>query len=196
MSCTRCSFPAVAARRHTTWLKAHVWIQIVIDLAVLTVAIHFIGSVETPAVFMYLFHIILACIFFPPWQSLAVVATSASLYLACLAVETLGLDHAQRRYSCRADWRIGVRGVLVPGLRISASPSLIWVVIWYLASRLAGALRQRDRHLASANARLQASIEERARHMLQTTHQLKAPFRRHPCQRATPAARDLRSSSR
>ena len=58
--------PRRGVRRHATWLKSHVWLQIVIDLAVLTVAIHFIGSVETPAVFMYLFHIILACIFFPP----------------------------------------------------------------------------------------------------------------------------------
>ena len=175
MSCIRCSFPAAAARRHTTWLKSHVWIQIVIDLAVLTVAIHFIGSVETPAVFMYLFHIILACIFFPPWQSLAVVATSASLYLACLALESLGL--------------LAPATMLVPGglpdrsawgagswLAHLGFTFAIWVVIWYLASRLAGALRQRDRNLANANTRLQASIEERARHMLQTTHQLKAPF--------------------
>jgi signal transduction histidine kinase len=163
------------ARRHTIWLKSHVWIQIVVDLAVLTVAIHFIGSVETPAVFMYLFHIILACIFFPPWQSLAVVATSASLYLACLALETLGLLAPATMLvpgglADRSEWSAG------SWLAHLGFTFVIWVVIWYLASRLAGALRQRDRNLANANARLQASIEERARHMLQTTHQLKAPF--------------------
>ena len=146
-----------------------------IDLVVLTAAIHFIGSVETPAVFMYLFHIILACIFFPPWQSLAVVATSASLYLACLAVETLGWIAPATillpgGLADRSEWSVGSWFAHL-GFTL-----LIWVVIWYLASRLAGALRQRDRHLASANARLQASIEERTRHMLQTTHQLKAPF--------------------
>ena len=31
-----------------------------------TVVVHFLGSVETAAPFMYLFHIILACVFFPP----------------------------------------------------------------------------------------------------------------------------------
>ncbi len=36
-----------------------------LDLAVLTVVIHYLGSLETYAPFMYLFHIVLACIFFP-----------------------------------------------------------------------------------------------------------------------------------
>src|SRR5208283_3750957 len=52
----------------------------------------------------------------------------------------------------------------------------ISVTIWYLASRLAGALRQRDAELAATNRRLLAATDERTRHMLQTTHQLKAPF--------------------
>ena len=167
--------PRSGARHHATWLTLHVWLQIIIDLVVLTVAIHFIGSVETPAVFMYLFHIILACIFFPPLQSLAVVATSASLYLACLALETVGWVASatilapgglpDRNAWSAGSWLVHLGFIF-----------LIWLVIWYLASRLAGALRQRDRNLAKANARLQASSEERARHMLQTTHQLKAPF--------------------
>ena len=48
--------------------------------------------------------------------------------------------------------------------------------VWYLASRLAGALRQRDAEMAAINRRLVAATEERARYMLHTTHQLKAPF--------------------
>ncbi|MHB8974742.1 MAG: sensor histidine kinase [Pirellulaceae bacterium] len=167
--------PPRGVQRHAIWLKTHVWVQIVIDLAVLTVAIHFSGSVETPAVFMYLFHIILACIFFPPVQSLAVVITSASLYLACLALETQGLIAPATMLlpsglPDRNAWSVGSWLVHL-GFTFA-----IWLVIWYLASRLAGALRQRDRNLAEANARLQASSDERARHMLQTTHQLKAPF--------------------
>jgi signal transduction histidine kinase len=56
------------------------------------------------------------------------------------------------------------------------SVTFISVTIWFLASRLAGALRQRDLELAATNRRLMAATDERARHMLQTTHQLKAPF--------------------
>ncbi|MHB8860837.1 MAG: sensor histidine kinase [Pirellulaceae bacterium] len=167
--------PLGGARRHATWLTVHVWFQIIIDLAVLTVAIHFIGSVETPAAFMYLFHIILACIFFPPLQSLVVVATSVTLYVACLTCEMLGWVApatmlAPDGLPDRSAWSSGSWFVHL-GFTL-----VIWLVIWYLASRLAGALRQRDRNLANANARLRASSEERARHMLETTHQLKAPF--------------------
>jgi signal transduction histidine kinase len=56
------------------------------------------------------------------------------------------------------------------------SVAFISVTIWFLASRLAGALRERDAELAATNRRLMAATDERARHMLQTTHQLKAPF--------------------
>jgi light-regulated signal transduction histidine kinase (bacteriophytochrome) len=51
-----------------------------------------------------------------------------------------------------------------------------WTIIWYLVSRLADTLRQRERELATTNLRLKASSDERMKHMLQTTHQLKAPF--------------------
>jgi two-component system, OmpR family, phosphate regulon sensor histidine kinase PhoR len=167
--------PGEASPLRMARLRVHLWMQIVVDLAVLTVVIHFLGSVETPAVFMYLFHIILACIFFPPWQSLAVTATSAAFYLACLAVESCG-------------WLPPATVLVQPGLveRSQLLPSfwlthlgltfLIWGVIWYLASRLAGAVRQHELDLAQANARLRASSDERAQHMLETTHQLKAPF--------------------
>ena len=45
------------------------WLQIMLDLAVLTVVVHYLGSLETYAPFMYLFHIVLACIFFPSGQA-------------------------------------------------------------------------------------------------------------------------------
>jgi len=56
------------------------------------------------------------------------------------------------------------------------SVAFISVTIWFLASRLAGDVQQRDAELAATNRRLMAATDERARHMLQTTHQLKAPF--------------------
>ena len=52
----------------------------------------------------------------------------------------------------------------------------IWVIIWYLVSRLSAQLRDRERELIATNRRLEMSSAERARHMLQTTHELKAPF--------------------
>jgi len=49
-------------------------------------------------------------------------------------------------------------------------------VVWYLASNLSSAVRQRDRQLLIVNERLLAADRERTQHMLHTTHELKAPF--------------------
>lgn len=156
-------------------VQFNLWMQIVADLVVLTIVIHFLGSLETYAMFMYLFHVIFACIFFSRVQALAVTLGAVALYLTCLALEATGWlapqtilmdsDTLGRARVSSDVWTVQIGSAL-----------LIWAGIWYLASRQAGELRQRERDLAVANYRLRAGIEERSRHMLQTTHQLKAPF--------------------
>ena len=51
--------PHLAAAAHRG-----LWLQILVDLAVLTAVVHFLGSVHSVAPLMYLFHIVLVCIFF------------------------------------------------------------------------------------------------------------------------------------
>ncbi len=151
------------------------WLQILLDLAVLTAVIHYVGSLSTYAPFMYLFHIVLACVFFPPLQGLLVTVSAMGMLLLCVVAEATG-------------W-VPARSVLagLPGVDRGNMPLevLAWHfgfvgfisgTVWYLASRLAAALREREAELAAINRRLLAATEERARHMLRTTHQLKAPF--------------------
>ena len=151
------------------------WVQILVDLVVLTVVIHFLGSTTTYAPFMYLFHIILACIFFTRRESAAVTVAAAMFYLGCLLAEFAGMVAPTTVLAAPVPALVGEISGGIRMLNV-ASVFAIWAVIWYLASRLAGELRQRERQLALANQRLKASSDERARHMLQTTHQLKAPF--------------------
>lgn len=155
--------------------RRHLWTQIVVDLLVLTAVVHFAGSLNTHAPFTYLFHVVLACVFFPAGASLAVTAVAASLYAGCLWLEASGVWPAA---SVLLDVTAGGARGVSPGdpLLSTASTIGIWLVIWYLVSRLAGRLRLREEQLAATNQRLKASSEERMRHMLQTTHQLKAPF--------------------
>ena len=151
------------------------WAQIISDLLVLTVVIHWLGSGLPSAPFMYLFHIVLACIVFPPWESLLVAGLAAGFYLGCLLLETLGMV-ARTSVLANSAWVDGSPMSTAFLLFGTGSTLLIWVVIWYLVSRLTNTLRHRERELALTNLRLKASSEERAKHMLQTTHQLKAPF--------------------
>ena len=160
--------PAAAAHRD-------LWMQILVDLAVLTAVVHFLGSVESVAPLMVLFHIVLACIFFSAPESLTVTGIALAMYVLCVVLESCGVVAPR---SVWAAFSPAARGEIPPGVLAAyvGSVAFISVTIWFLASRLAGALRQRDLELAATNRRLMAATDERARHMLQTTHQLKAPF--------------------
>jgi signal transduction histidine kinase len=153
----------------------NLWTQIVIDLLSLTVVVHFLGSLETPTAFLYLAHIVLACIFFSRRQSLAVVGIASGLYALCI-----GLEWTQQ---------LATPGIyLDPLLRrtVTDHPTFAWLsllavvgvffVVWFLASHLSGLVRQRELELASANRRLTIAQRDKTRHMLRTTHELKAPF--------------------
>jgi signal transduction histidine kinase len=145
------------------------WLQIVSDLLILTAVVHWVHRDWPAAPFMYLFHLILACIVFPPTESLLVAALAATFYLSSLTFEAAGWIHPPPALTPHTPTTPSILAVTLPMF-------IVWAVIWYLASRLAETVRRRDRELAITNRRLEASSEERARHMLQTTHQLKAPF--------------------
>jgi two-component system, OmpR family, phosphate regulon sensor histidine kinase PhoR len=166
---------AARGTRHVSLALGSLWLQIILDLAALTVVVHYLGSMETYAPFMYLFHIVLACIFFPYRQSLLVTLLALGMYLGCVLLESNGIVPPRSVLtSTLMPDRSGVSWAVLAGT--FGSVVFISGAVWYLASRLAGALHRRDMELAATNRRLAAATEERARHMLRTTHQLKAPF--------------------
>jgi len=159
-------------RRWATWnLSA----QIVVDLLVLTMVVHFLGSLETPAAFLYLAHVVLACIFFSRRQSLIVATIAGGLYAACIGMERLHIIETPGIY-------------VAPLLReaMTSHPAFPWVtllsalgiffVVWFLASHLSELVRGQGLELAEANRRLTVAQREKTQHMLRTTHELKAPF--------------------
>lgn len=161
------------ADAHPGSLRGHLWCQVVVDLIVLTAVVHAVGGHVTYAPVAYLFHIVLACIFFPPWESLGVTIVATVLLGTLVLIEAAGVLPETRGLSDPA--AVGAAGQAGRMWQLG-SLLAVWAVIWYLASRLAAELRKRTRELAAANRRLEASSAERTSHMLQTTHQLKAPF--------------------
>jgi len=155
--------------------KLNLWGQIVFDMIVLTLVVHFVGSLESFVSFAYLFHIVLACIFLSRPESLAVTILASALYSGCVWAEISGVlplaglleDRILREHIERA-----------PGMPIFfvAAAVGVWFVVWYLASHLSRMVQERDSELAETNRRLEEAQEEKTRHMLRTTHELKAPF--------------------
>ena len=155
--------------------QINMWVQIAMDLLILTWVVHFVGSCETHVAFTYLLHIVLACMFVSRRQSLGVTVLACVLYGACLAMEqtrvippsglfcgTVAMEHVRATADLTAINYFSAVG--------------IWLVVWYLTSHLSAMVRARDSELGESNYRLRHAQMERTTHMLRTTHELKAPF--------------------
>lgn len=159
--------PGVMPRTH---VLACTWLQILTDLAILTLLVHWTGSTHTFIAFAYLFHIVLACIFFAPRDSFLVTVLAACLFLGCWGGEVTGLlTSAGLSTAARSG------PSLLDAVNV-CSAVFIWFVVWYLTSTISKAVRERDRKLADANELLMAADREKNLLMLRTTHDLKAPF--------------------
>jgi len=154
-------------------VEANIWLQIVVDLALITFAVHVVGSTCSLIAFAYLFHIALAGIFFSPRKSLLVFLMSAFVYVGCVSLQMAGA--------------LPVSGILItstcpcqqdPHIRalFAGSAVAVWLLVWYLVSTLSKAVRQRDQQLDAANRRIVRADQEQNRQVLRTTHDLKAPF--------------------
>ncbi len=159
-------------RRGARW---NLWTQIVVDLLVLTMVVYFLGSLETPVPFMYLAHIVLACIFFSRRRSLLVVVIASGLYVTCVGVERLQIIPAPGFYLDQLLRQTLTNHPSFPWVTVLSALGIFFVV-WFLASHLSELVRGQEVELAEANRRLTVAQGEKTRHMLRTTHELKAPF--------------------
>lgn len=154
-------------------VERNVWLQIVTDLIIVTVLVHIAGSTDTFIAFTYLFHIVLACIFFPPRSSFAVALLAGALYLACVILETIGVLPVSSILATPVP--VHLQGLQL-NLVFAGSAVFVWFVVWYLISTLSESVRNRDQQLSEANERLIKADQEKNRLVLITTHDLKAPF--------------------
>jgi signal transduction histidine kinase len=154
----------------------NLWGQIIADLVILTAVVYFVGSLETSIAFAYLFHIVVSCVFFRRRWSLIVTFTAVGLFAACIVAEYILKILPPMSIFAKVPFDRNTPPVLIAVALNFFLTIAIWLVVWYLASHLSSAVRQRDFELAQTNRRLVAAQEERSRHMLATTHQLKAPF--------------------
>lgn len=154
-------------------VRANIWFQIVVDLMVVTALVHAIGSTDTFISFAYLFHIVLACIFFPPRHSLLVTLLAIGLYFLCVVLELSNIWPCYGIFAGtpHAHWQSNSMSVI-----FAVSAVLVWLVVWYLVSTLSAIILERDHQLNLANEQLIKADMEKTKLVLQTTHELKAPF--------------------
>ena len=120
------------------------WWQIVMDLTVLTLALHVSGGIENPFAFFYVFHVIIASILLPPRVSYLVAALATMFFLAMALLEHLGVaPHAEIGF---VQWRN-------PRYLAAASAALAFSLFSasYLASTIMEGLRRKDDEMRRFN---------------------------------------------
>lgn len=137
--------------------------QIGVDWLAMTALVHFTGGLESPALFYFLFHIIIAAILLPPRATYFATAVAALLIGATGALEFAGvLPHVH------VFQFIGVELYRSPFYLFGQSFFLFSTLFTaaYLATTLSGRLRQREkevvelsRNLKRSNDRLQTLYE-------------------------------------
>ena len=152
---------------------ASLWLQIGLDLMVVTVVVHYVGSTRTFIAFAYLLHIVLACIFFPKKYSFLVTLLASVLYVACVGLETSGVLAARSMVA----YVQPAESQAVPfRLIVAASAVVLWSVVWYFSSALSETVQRHELELSRANEQLRVADREKNREVLRTAHDLKAPF--------------------
>lgn len=149
--------------------------QIVVDLVILTVVVHFLGSTSTFAPFAYLFHIVLVSIFYSRQHSFYLTMLACVLFVGCVVAEGVGAVAPASIFAQDAVLG-GQDRASLPVVLHAASAPIVWVMVWFLVSRQTSFAKRRDAALAEINRRLVEAGRERSAHMLRTTHEIKAPF--------------------
>ncbi len=156
-----------------TALVSQIWVQIGLDLFVLTAAVYYIGSTVTLISVAYVLHIVLACIFFPRKHSLLVTLLATVLFMGCVALEVGGVL-PDRSILAQAAPRSALSGLF--RLFSAGFAALVWLVVWHFSSTLSESVQRRGQELRKANENLIRADREKNREVLRTTHDLKAPF--------------------
>lgn len=150
------------------------WQQIAVDLTSLTVVVHFLGSISTPAPFLYVFHTALACVFFSVGESLVVTVMAVGLYNMCVFLEYGMKVIPQPRITGIAAGEPIFHAWYVASH--AAAISLVLLGVWAIVSRLSKMIREHQNRLLEADREILRAQEERDRYVRQVTHQLKAPL--------------------
>lgn len=155
-------------------------IQISVDLAALTLLIHFSGGVENPFMFYFIFHMIIASILLSS-KATYLQATLATLLVAGVVI----LEYV--RVIPHIDLvkfgpiNLYSQGRYVPGVLVAFSSTLYLSV--YMATSITKRLRGREDELVmvkesleEANRKLQEMDRLKSEYVIKVTHELRSPL--------------------
>ena len=168
---------ALDSRRQTKYSSpsVNIWAQIIVDLICLSVVVHHVGSIATPAPFFYVLHIALSCIFFSTVESLIVTILVCVMYSIVLLFENPLLFLAPQSVLIDPG-DSGISKLKINTFMWMFTLDILFMVVWYVVSRLSIVVRINERHLLDAYEQISRAQVEKDRYAVLMTHQLKAPL--------------------
>jgi signal transduction histidine kinase len=145
-------------------------LQISGDLFILAAILHFSGGIENPFSFFFVFHMIIASILRPRWQSYLQATLAVILFGGLLLLEGTGvLPHHDLTGFAGHGLYNNVTFVL--GFLFVFTITLYLVV--YMTTSISEQLRLRQEELEKANAQLEEKDQVKNEYVLRVTHDIK-----------------------
>ena len=169
----------VRFKRWRRWGLALAHAQVLLDFALLTVLVHYTGGAESPLLFFFVFHAIIAAILLLPWEAYLDVALGVLMVVVVALLEYLGvLAYHGLAFTSSAVlldlWTLLLRLVFF-GITMFLSV--------FITSTIAREIGNRERLVRDAMARLQQANEElrrqektRSQFVRTVAHDLKGPL--------------------
>ncbi len=144
--------------------------QIAADLFILATILHYSGGIENPFSFFFVFHMIIASILRPRWQSYLQATLAVILFAALLFLEGAGIiDHYD--LTGFGGHNLYLNGTFVLGFLLVFTITLYLVV--YMTTSISEQLRLRQEELEKANVQLKEKDQVKNEYVLRVTHDIK-----------------------
>ena len=117
--------------------------QMILDWLAITLLVQFTGGIDSPLTFFYVFHVVIACMFFPPKTSFAFTFLAIALFTTIIVLEYFSILPHYPIIAWR-NYRIYVYQDPLYVTTLWSSFSLTLIILTYLASGRSERLRQRE----------------------------------------------------
>ena len=148
-------------------------LQMVFDLSIVLLLVHFTGGIESPLYMLFVFHMIIGSLILPG----AVVYTFAIVFVALFAIsitlEYLGiLPHHQIKGLIDFDLYTNLYFVIT---YLSTFTFMIFISV-HLANGIARQLYRREKELVESIKKINVAEKEKQKYIMGIVHELKTPF--------------------
>ncbi len=144
--------------------------QISLDLLSLAVLIHFSGGIETPFIFYFIFHMIIASILLSRWASFLQATFAVLLFGLIVSLEYFGI----LPHYCLKGFVVGNQHnnhIYIGGVSF-VFVSTLYIAV-YMATSISAKLRQREKILSQTNELLKEKDRVKSEYVLRVSHDIK-----------------------